>query len=231
MILVFIIFIGLIWNIIRSIRSILAFNFLIWINIPKSDFFDIIIEIILFSKLLIMREFLISICLHQYLLWKCYFFLKLLVLLRRCMEFVWFLFLKIFTIFISHVFFELLFTIKILDILLFFLSVKLGDNNLISFFRTVVFRRLITHLYLWPLIMTVVDLLIQIITLLLIFLLVQEIRMINFTIILFYLILFSLILSLDNLFNTVILYWICNMRFLPFLSNQLFANGALSLLW
>jgi hypothetical protein len=172
MILVFIIFIGLIWNIIRSIRSILAFNFLIWINIPKSDFFDIIIEIIFFSKLLTIRENLISICLHQYLLWKCYFFLIFLILLRRCMEFVWFLFLKIFTIFISHVFFELLFTIKILDILLFFLSVKLRDNNLISFFRTVVFRRLITHLYFWPLIMTVVDLFIQIITLLLIFLLV-----------------------------------------------------------
>ncbi len=129
-------------------------NLLFGINIAKSDLLRIIIIKILFLFILFILKFLlitVSLCLHQYFLWESYLLLKCLLLLRRCMKPVSLLFLKIFAIFISNVFLELLLTFEILDKIRLFLCVELRNYDLVSFLGSIILGWLIAHLYMWSL--------------------------------------------------------------------------------
>jgi hypothetical protein len=129
-------------------------NLLFGINIAKSDLLRIIIIKILFLFILFILKFLlitISLCLHQYLLWESYLLLKCLLLLRRCMKPVSLLFLKIFAIFISNVFLELLLTFEILDKIRLFLCVELRNYDLVSLLGSIILGWLIAYLYMWSL--------------------------------------------------------------------------------
>ena len=157
-ILIFLHFLILVRRIYYIIGSILVIvftpNLLFGINIAKSDLLRIIIIKILFLFILFILKFLlitVSLCLHQYFLWKCYLLLKCLLLLRRSMKPVSLLFLEIFAIFISNVFLELLLTFEILDKIRLFLCVELRNYDLVSLLGSIILGWLIAHLYMWSL--------------------------------------------------------------------------------
>jgi len=157
-ILIFLHLIILVWRIYYIIGFILIIvftpNLLFGINIAKSDLLVIIVIKIFFLFILFVLKFLfftVSLCLHQYFLWESYLLLKCLLLLRRCMKPVSLLFLKIFTIFISNVFLELLLTFEILDMIRLFLGVELRNYDLVSFLGSIILGWLIAHLYMWSL--------------------------------------------------------------------------------
>lgn len=204
---------------------------LLRINIPKSNLLYIIIVIVLFLCILFILKLLVivvSLSLLQYLLWEYHFLLEILLLLRWSMVFAGFLFLEILAIFVSYIFLELLLAFEILNTLHLFLCIQLRNYDLVSFFRSVILRWLITYLYMWSLKGAVNGSFIYIIVLFLFS--TFFLWMVDLTIILLYLILVNIVLVLYRFLNTMILYWICDMWLLPFLSDEFFTDGALRLL-